>query len=238
MKKIIEFSVNDIKLARNEVLEAQGIPSGKEVSENVENLYHEAMDNFLKCAHPVGIISEISIPEFEIVYKGEGLNEKTTPLNNIFGKADNLALFAVTIGDPITERIDNLFKSGRFALASMLDSAASAGTDKTADYIERYFFNRLKKRGEINSSTGILRYSPGYCGWHMSGQKKLFKFLHPRKIGIRLLDSFIMKPLKSISGVIVAGEKKIHKFKDSFPFCKQCTTHSCRARIKRLLRQK
>jgi len=50
-----------------------------------------------------------------------------------------------------------------------------------------------------------------------------------------LLDSFLMKPLKSVSGVIVVGEKEIHDFEDSYPFCSQCRSHSCRDRIRKLL---
>ena len=91
-----------------------------------------------------------------------------------------------------------------------------------------------RKKGKITLSSGTVRYSTGYCGWHMSGQKKLFGFLHPEDIGIMLLDSYLMKPLKSISGVIVVGEKEIHRFKDSYPFCSDCKTHSCRKRIKAL----
>lgn len=237
MREIIEISIDDVKPETEDVLKTQGIPPGNKPPEKIKTLLKKAMELFLDFSQPVGIISDISIPEFDVVYSGEGLNEKETPLDEIFRKADNLALFAITVGEKVSKKIDELFKKNDFAPGSMLDSVASAGTDKAVDIVENHFFNLLSNKGEITSSTGILRYSPGYCGWHVSGQKKLFEFLHPEDIGIKLLDSFLMKPLKSISGVMVVGEKEIFKFEDSYSFCDQCKTHSCRDRIRALFRK-
>lgn len=235
MREIIEISVNDVEPDSDEVLKMQGVSPGKKPSENLERVLEEARELFLELSRPIGIISEISIPEFEVVYRGEGLNEKRTPLESIFERADGLVLFALTVGGEVSRKIDELFRLNEFPLASMLDSIASDGTEKAADVAERHFSNILLDRRKRSSSTAILRYSPGYCGWHVSGQKKLFEFLHPEDVGITLLDSFLMKPLKSISGVMIAGEKEIHNFRDSYPFCSQCKTHSCRDRIRTLL---
>ena len=49
------------------------------------------------------------------------------------------------------------------------------------------------------------RYSPGYCGWPTVEQHKLFR-LFPKDIcGIRLTDSALMLPIKSVSGFIGIG---------------------------------
>ncbi len=237
MREIIQISIDDVKPARDDVLKAQGIPFGNDPSEKVETLLKRTMDLFVEFSQPVGLISKVSIPEFEIIYRGEGLNEKNTPLGEIVPNADDLFLFAVTIGQKVSEKIDELFKTNEFALGSMLDSFASLGADKAADSVEIHLFNLLSKKGKITASKGISRYSPGYCGWHMSGQRKLFESLHPEDIGISLLDSFLMKPLKSISGVIVVGKKEIFVFEPSYPFCRQCETRTCRDRIEALLKE-
>jgi hypothetical protein len=234
MRKIIDIPIEDIEPNRNAVLENQRIPPNKKLSKKIETLLKKATDLFLEFAHPKGLISAISLSEFEVVYSGENLNEKETPVDSIFRKADDLGLFAFTIGDNASRKIDKLFTTHEFALGCMLDSVASAGTDKAGDIIENHFLNLLSNKGEISHSRAILRYSPGYCGWHISGQKKLFEYLHPEDIGITLLDSYLMKPLKSISGVVVAGKREIHNFEDSYPFCQQCKTHSCRNRIRSL----
>ena len=234
MRKVLEIPVHEIKPDQDSVLETQGIPSGQELTEDVRTLLRKATDLFLEFSKPRAVISNISIPEFEALYKGEGLNEQDTPLDVVLRKAASLALFAVTIGETVTEKIDELFQANDFALGSILDSVASAGTDKAADRVENRYFDLLSEIGKITTSKDILRFSPGYCGWHMSGQKRLFEFLRPEDIGITLLESFLMKPLKSISGVLVAGDKEVFVFDDSYPFCSECRSRSCQERIKTL----
>jgi hypothetical protein len=235
MRKITEIPVDQVKPERAAVLETQGIPSQAELSEEVELLLKTAGEAFMESSQPVCILCSISVPEFEKVYRGEGLNEKKTPLEEILKQTDYLALFAVTLGEGITDRIDDLFKTNDFALGSMLDSVASAGADKAADIAEQRFLGFLSEQGKSDPSKATMRFSPGYCGWHMSGQEKLFEFLRPEGIGIELLDSFLMKPLKSISGVLVYGSKEIFDFEDSYGFCSECRSRSCRERTKALL---
>ncbi|MCP4146820.1 MAG: hypothetical protein GY757_03625, partial [bacterium] len=106
------------------------------------------------------------------------------------------------------------------------------GTHLASLEAEKLFLDRLKERGDWAPSLRVLNYSPGYCGWHISGQRKLFDWLNPEAIGIRLNESYLMSPLKSISGVLTAGEASIHRFDNTFPFCAQCRTFSCRERMK------
>jgi hypothetical protein len=235
MREIIEIPADEVMPDKDDVLEMQGIPSGRALSEDVKIILQRATNLFLELSKPRAVMSDLSILDFKAVYEGEGLNEKETPVGRILGKSDSLALFSVTAGERITEKIDELFKINDFALGSMLDSVASVGTDRAADRVEVRYLDLLSRRGKITPAKGILRFSPGYCGWHMSGQRKLFEFLKPEDIGITLLDSFLMKPLKSISGVMVLGEKRIFMFEDSYPFCSQCRDHSCRSRIRTLL---
>lgn len=234
MRQLIEISTDQVKPDRYDVLRTQGILPDKDPSERIEQLLKEATQLFAELSRPAGVLSAISASAFEAVYAGEGLNESKTPLETIIKGADGLALFAVTIGADVGERISRLFNADEFALGSMLDSVASVGTERAADIVESRFVEWLSNQGKVDSSTGVLIYSPGYCGWHVSGQKKLFEFLRPQEVGIELLDSFLMKPLKSMSGVIVAGNKKIHYINDSYIFCRECKTHSCRDRIRTL----
>lgn len=235
MREIIKIPAEKIIPARESVLETQGIPPGENLSEELESLFRESMKLLGQFSQAKAVMASISIPEFEVVYRGEGLNEKETPLGEIIKKADDLALFAVTLGEEITDKIDQLFKTNEFALGSMLDSVASAATDKAVDIAEKNFLDLLSGKNQIGSSKAILRFSPGYCGWHMSSQKKLFEFLHPEAIGIELLESFLMKPLKSISGVMVLGEKEIFDFENTYAFCSKCKSLSCLSRKEAVL---
>jgi len=209
------------------VLEAQGIPANVQPDKRIIELVQKSIDIYNNLAKPKGITKEISVKQFAAIYNGEGKNETETPLGNIFKLSDKLALFAVTVGEDICVEISRLFEQNDFALASMLDSTASEGVEKAAIYIEQTFANNLNTNDNANSSEAVTRYSPGYCGWHISGQRKLFDFLNPEKIGIDLNESFLMKPIKSISGVIMAGEKEIFDFSDDYIFCADCADHSC-----------
>ena len=235
MSEILTFSADETKPDRAAVFENQGIPAGAGVTQDVEALYEAALRLLREVATPRGMFTEMSKTDFAVVYGGEGRNEPRTPVGDIFGRADDLALFAVTLGERVGREITQRFRTNELALGAMLDSAASAAADKLAELVETRFGETLLADGRGGPSTGVLRYSPGYCGWDISGQKKLFEFLHPERIGIALRESFLMEPLKSVSGVLIAGPKEIHDVEMSYPFCDRCDTRGCRERIRALL---
>jgi len=231
---ILEFTPSDVAPDREAVFENQGIPPGSTVKAHIDELFSQAAELFVETSAPVGIFGEISKDEFAMVYRGEGQNEAGTPVGDIFGRADHLALFVVTLGARTGEEIQHRFQSNDFALACMLDATASVAADKTADLAEGRFREVIRMQGWDDTAGGVLRYSPGYCGWHVSGQRRLFDFLQPKRIGVTLRDSFLMEPLKSVSGVIVAGPREIHNFPITYGFCSQCETRTCRQRLRGL----
>jgi hypothetical protein len=234
MDQALTFSIGEAAPGKDAVLESQGIPVGRVVSDRVDAIFDAACDLLGRVAAPRGMLAEIPIADFAVVYEGEGRNEPRTPVGDIFGRADRLALFAVTLGEEVSREIGRRFGADDLALGSMLDSAASVATDNLAEAIERRYVGALAQGGPNAAITGVLRYSPGYCGWHISGQRQLFEFLHPERIGITLGESFLMQPLKSVSGVLIAGRKEIHRIRDSYPFCDQCETRGCRERLRAL----
>jgi hypothetical protein len=232
---VLSLTAAEIHPEREVALGYQGIPPGAQVPRHIEDLYTAALEVLLEKVEPVGIAREISKEEFATVYAGEGLNDPRTPVGDIFPRADHLTLFAVTLGETVNRTIRHSFMSNEFAAGSMLDAAASVAADTAADVIERRVAAELRASGRATSDTGVLRYSPGYCGWHVSGQRKLFDFLRPEQIDLTLGASYLMQPLKSVSGVIIAAPKKVHSFAPSYDFCGRCETHSCRERIRALL---
>ena len=224
MIKIVEFRIKDIQPEKEVIFKEFGIPKIDLVSQKNQQLYLDAIKVFRETSKPVAIYSEISKEEFKRVYVGEGNNSAETPVEKIFPKADNLILFALTMEKEVSEEIETLFKENDFALGSMLDNIASLSADNTVKKMEELAAKDTKNHEE---NYLILAYSPGYCGWDISGQKKLFEYLQPEKIGITLNDSFLMIPLKSVSGVLISGKREIHKFKNNFSFCSLCKKKSC-----------
>ncbi len=196
----------------------------------------EAGELYERLAAPVAVYAKISREEFGRVFVGEGRNAPDAVLGRIYPQAVRLALFACTVGKALTDEITRRFEQHDYALGYVLDAVASAGVEKLAALVEAEYCreNREQKSGGEDSKT-VLRYSPGYCGWHVSGQRKLFEFLHPEEIGITLRESFLMEPLKSVSGVFVAGPAAIHRFQPAtFVFCAECRQPSCTERLAEL----
>ncbi|HUU85143.1 MAG TPA: vitamin B12 dependent-methionine synthase activation domain-containing protein [Phycisphaerae bacterium] len=237
MSEILTIAADEIVPDRAAVLDNQGIPPDEVLPPATEAVYQAAFDLLTKVAAPVGILAELSVDEFAGVYRGDGWNEPSTPVGDIFPRSEHLALFAATLGPEVSREITSRFESNDLAMAAMLDAAASAAADKAADVVERRFCAALSDNGRMKPDTGVLRYSPGYCGWHISGQGRLFKYLEPEQIGISLRETYLMDPLKSVSGVIIAGPGEIHDFRSTYPSCTMCETHGCRQRIRKLLDQ-
>lgn len=236
--------VERIQPRANGVFRLQGIPPQVKPSRAIQVLYQQAESLFFQLAAPRALIAPISSQNFAQVYQGEGLNDPHTPLQHIFPRASHLALFAFTLGSPIGNEIERLINqkensSGNngLALGYMLDSIASFCADQASEVAAEMYGQQLTSlenspEGKHLAHTRVLLYSPGYCGWHTSGQRKLFQYLKPETIGIQLNTSCLMIPLKSISGVLVAAEPDIHRFENNFPFCDSCQTQDCQRRAR------
>lgn len=235
MSQTFTFTAAEVSPSRTAVLEHLGMPTDVALPERIEELYTTAERMLVQAVEPRGIVASISVQDFATVYHGEGLNEPTSVVADIFPRADHLALFTVTLGEVTGSLITEGFATHEFALACVLDAMASESADHAAEHAERRFESGLRDRGWSNPDGGVLRYSPGYCGWDVTGQKRLFQYLSPERIGVTLTDSCLMQPLKSVSGVIIAGPKEIHRFPPTYSFCSRCETQECRDRIVALL---
>jgi len=229
VKEYVAWTGGESFPPREDVLRLQGIPPGAPLTRRIAALFDAAGEAYLATAEPRAIVRDIPREEFAVVYRGEGRNAAPAPLERIFPRADRVAAFAATVGEGVSDRIRACFDRNEAALAVMLDSIASAAADRLTDLLVA----RRAGGGAIPGPAGggTLAYSPGYCGWHVSGQRALFAYLQPSEIGITLLPSFLMEPLKSVSGILVTGPAVIHRFPPDYPFCDDCRDRACRARI-------
>jgi hypothetical protein len=192
----------------------------------VQTIIDQSREVFNDTARPKGLYETVAVTDFDLIYRGRGDNDGDTPLEHVIDEAVSLALFAVTLGDTISGHISKLFDAGELAEGYVLDHVASFAADEMADIAARRF-----QTDSSRSDLAVLPYSPGYCGWHVSGQKALFARLRPDEIGISLNDSCLMHPVKSVSGVLVQAPMEAHDFSPAFPCCATCTTLACQERI-------
>jgi hypothetical protein len=157
-------------------------------------------------------------------------SDKSLEINNInfqihkiiFGqikKSDSIALFLCTAGEEIGIRTRNAMASGDPLTGYIYDIIASIVVDAAADLMKRKLEESVLTGGKKITNF----YSPGYCGWDVSEQHKLFRLVPDNFCGIRLTDSALMDPVKSISGIIGIGEN-VRFHPDT---CKLCDMKEC-----------
>lgn len=231
---ILTFTSDEVAPPRAEVLEQLGIPEGAAVPQRTTRLLDAAATLFADRVAATAVVEAIGGPAFAEVYRGEGRNAADSPVALIAPQAEHRHVFAVTVGEPLSAELRARFAAEDFALAVVLDATASVAADLAADLVERWVDGALREQGWATPDGAVLRYSPGYCGWDVTGQRALFAFLRPERIGLALTPSCLMQPLKSVSGVVLAGPRAMHRFPPTYPFCDRCETRTCRDRLRTL----
>lgn len=226
MRRTLGFDATTILPEQRGFLVRAGVPADREPSARVLDLAVRAAALFVEEARAVGVIEDVSLAELLAVVRAgrppgeEAVVEQVAPLG------ERLALFAATVGEPVGSRIRRLFAEGDAPLGLLLDAVASEATAALARELGEAFLDERRDPG-----IAVLAYSPGYCGWLVSGQRALFARLAPGEAGISLGESALMAPVKSVSGAFVAAPPAAHRFRPDFAFCEYCTERSCLARM-------
>lgn len=229
MRRLVRFSPEETVPPPGDVLEA--LPGGATQPGRVREALADALDLFRDLVQPAGVLEEIGQEEFARVLCDSANQAPDTPVALVAAKASGLALFAVTLGEPVSARISVLFGDGDPVLGYLLDAIASCAADRLPGLLAQRWVATLVGRGLPEGEARVLPYSPGYCGWPLTGQRQLFVRLRPEEAGIRLGESGLMSPLKSVSGVLLAGTLPAHAFRPDFPFCEACASRECRSRL-------
>lgn len=134
--------------------------------------------------------------------------------------SESYAFFAATAGIEFEQFQHILQQEDDMVKVYIADSLGSIIAEKAADCMEQELAEYIKEKGWKHTN----RYSPGYCGWHVSEQQKLFSlFPVASPCGIQLTDSSLMIPIKSVSGVIGIGSS-VRKLEYT---CGLCTYENC-----------
>lgn len=118
-------------------------------------------------------------------------------------KAQSIALFIVTAGREFENWLEELHQQGDVWLIFLADAIGSEIAEATARAVSLDLEQVAGEKQQYISNS----YSPGYCGWGVKEQQKLFSFFPPEPCGVRLTESSLMLPIKSVSGIIALGEQ-------------------------------
>jgi len=116
------------------------------------------------------------------------------------------ALFICTSGVEYETYQQRLKADGDMVRVFIADALGSVIAEKCADRMELHLQEEIDKLQWHHTN----RFSPGYCGWHVSQQQLLFPLFHGCTCDVRLTDSSLMVPIKSVSGLIGLGKEVRH----------------------------
>jgi hypothetical protein len=216
------FSFNDLHIDRDNIMRVLG-NSREENKDMVSGMIAEVLH---KLNEICDIRAEYVIKEnarLDIVNKSINIDKTDFNIGKIITaqlkKTESLAIFLCTAGQEAGEFSRKLMSERDYLKGYISDIAGSEVVEAAADLMQ----DILKKDVEENGLKITNRFSPGYCGWDVAEQHKLFSFVPGDFCGIRLLDSALMDPVKSVSGVIGIGREV--KFR---PYtCNLCDQENC-----------
>ncbi|MBN2636586.1 MAG: hypothetical protein JXR61_09975 [Prolixibacteraceae bacterium] len=133
--------------------------------------------------------------------------------------ANSCAIFVCTAGYEIERKSKKFAENGDQIQSYIYDVLGSIVAEKTRIKIEHELKNEMEFKGLRISNS----FSPGYCDWNISEQKKLFSLLPKNFCGITLSNSLLMTPVKSVSGIIGVGKSLIQNGYQ----CKWCSNTNC-----------
>ena len=138
-----------------------------------------------------------------------------------FEGQDKIALGLCTIGEELEDEVSQLTKKGDLARAIILDAMGSVATESAADSLNLQICETCKEKSWGCSQ----RFSPGYGNWPLEGQRFIFSLLPAEKIKVKLNQSCMMIPRKSISFAIKIGEQ--FKGLEKKRICEMCNLKNC-----------
>ncbi|MBK7628650.1 MAG: methionine synthase [Bacteroidales bacterium] len=220
--KIFQFDFKDLKLSVSQIENVIGFNEGDD-REFVISLIDEVLAESSEIANVRAQYCLFERISFENESKSISINDITFNIKNIvyqqLKKSESVALFMCTAGEEIGKRSRKYMHERDLLRGYIYDVVGSEIAEAAADLMQ-------DDLGKSASESGLKitnRYSPGYCGWNVNEQHSLFSLIPYNYCGIRLTESALMDPVKSVSGIIGIGSKV-----KSNPYtCRMCDMKDC-----------
>jgi hypothetical protein len=200
-----------------------GYPRGAAPAPRLAEQIAAAVAEAMACIRPRGVYAVYEVG----ARSAHSLNLAETTISGNIGEylveAGRVAVFAVTVGEEVSQLSEAAAKQGDAFTALVMDAAGSWAAEAAADALMPRIREYLQEGEELT-----LRYSPGYCGMEIGHQRKLFELVRAEAIGVTLLPSMLMHPLKSISGLVgLAPREAVRQYRSP---CDQCARIGCHMR--------
>lgn len=224
------LTLAELEIDRSAIYEQMGygkaVPDTETVAETDELL--AKISEFLQARFSFFITDgEVDTTAKTLSAMGYGFDIGTIISRQLRG-SQRYAFFVATAGMEFEEFQHSLQSSGDMVKIFIADAIGSVIAEKAADRMEEALSSLLTPAGWHHTN----RFSPGYCGWHVSEQQQLFQlFPGGNPCGVTLTPSSLMTPIKSVSGVLGLGSG-VRKLEYSCGLCdfKQCYKRKNRPR--------
>jgi len=186
---------------RAEVLRYMGYPTGVTPSAQVEERVEQAIEASRGKTRPRATYSIYPVTahdRYSLTLAGGA--RFTGPVGDFLGHAQRAAVFLATAGPEVVGMAEDAARHGDILGNLVYHGLGAALAEATVEHIVA---DLLRHLGPGEALT--LRYSPGYCGISLTQQRTLFGLVDAASVGVELLPTLIMKPIKSVSGVIGIG---------------------------------
>jgi hypothetical protein len=137
--------------------------------------------------------------------------------------SSRVAVFVVTAGGGITELSAEAWGAGDTLAGWAFDAIGSWAAEAAAEALMQQINSHLAAGEGLT-----LRYSPGYCGMDLLEQRTVFALAQPGSIGVSLLPSMLMQPMKSVSGLVGLGPRDLVGV--NLSPCERCPQIGCHMR--------
>lgn len=181
----------------------------------------EVVERFNALVAPSGgysLYDSLSVGEDCFVLDGRTFRCGTRIAGALQG-ATSAAVFAVTVGDAVVGLERKYNEAYDYIKAYWCDKLANLALGKVLATLKDELRDNVRKEGlQITSHWG-----PGYCGWDIREQEHLLPLSPAAGLGITLSSSMLMRPVKSMSGVLGVGREVIYKESG----CADCRLDKC-----------
>jgi hypothetical protein len=185
------MAMSDIEPDLNEIYRSMGYPDPSSPAEDMRIVVEGLLERFSPICHPQFRYIESTV---------EGLSPKGIIMKGLSG-AEKYLLFIATAGMEFQEEINRIAGEGDIVKVYAADLIGSEIAEATVRECVKAIEADYPGLGVSNP------YSPGYCGWALSEQREIFARFNGETCGVRLNDSCLMYPIKSVSGIVSVGEK-------------------------------
>ncbi len=205
INKVFQFDFNDLNLSSSRIETVLGYREGED-REFVTSLIEEILTESSEICNIKAEFRVFGDVRFDNDTKSVEINKIRFQIKKIvfshIKKSDSVAIFLCTAGKELGIRSREAMQERDLLRGYIYDVIGSEIVEAAADLMQTDLEKTMFDSGERITN----RFSPGYCGWDVAEQHKLFQLIPENYCGIHLTPSALMDPVKSISGIIGIGK--------------------------------